>query len=662
MAEARAAPEAVLERYRADPAFQYQNPDAERPSLWDRIKAWIFQNVLAPLLRGVASDGGEILLITLAALGLAWVITRLLRADVGPLFGRKDLETAAAHGPLLDVEDIREVDVDSLLRDALARGLLRDAVRFRYVLALQSLAQRRRHRVAPRQDQPRVRARGARGRRRASGGAVRRCDARVRLRVVRRAACGPHALREAGAPLRAPRRRDAGPEPGRDEETPARCGMKGRGLLWALLCGAGLIVLMVLSTPAQIDTRVRLEREGAAPFDAEVFYAALPEWMGTTVTPVNEPPYSFLADTTLTNTTYLFLAREFAPGEPEAERLLRFVARGNTVFVAAHALGGPFFEALGSADSSYDDLVGLRTEWPSEFPWIQNGQVGREDTLRLVIPGQEGAYGFTTSVHRASLYGLDSSRTELLGLSASGDNATLARVRYGEGTVVVSSTPIVFTNAALTGEGDAEAYISAVLATLPQQPILWDDYGKPFRQQAQTPLRYILTTPPLAWAYWLMLLFVGLLIVFRGRRWQRAIPVVSPPPNAQREFARTVGRLHFTHGDTRRLVESKTRVFLDRLRTRLRLADPDLSEETARRAAPRAGVPEAEAVGLFARLRRLQIHSQPPAADLVDLDARLSRFFRHVDAPARSASGAALSGATASAAEPDASEPVASAS
>ena len=103
-------------------------------------------------------------------------------------------------------------------------------------------------------------------------------------------------------------------------------------------------------------------------------------------------------------------------------------------------------------------------------------------------------------------------------------------------------------------------------------------------------------------------------------------------------------------------------MFLDRLRTRLRLADPDRSEDSARRAAPRAGVPEAEAVGLFARLRRLQIHSQPPAADLVDLDARLSRFFRHVDAPARSASGAALSGATAPADEPDASEPVASAS
>ena len=310
--------------------------------------------------------------------------------------------------------------------------------------------------------------------------------------------------------------------------------------------------------------------------------------------------------------------------------------------------------------SSVSGLSGRR-----RFPWTQNGQLGGEDSLALLVPGLEEAFGFSTSVHRASLYGLDSSRTELIGVSSDLEDATLVRIRYGEGLVVVSSTPLVFSNAALTGEGDAEAYVSAVLSTLPGQPILWDDYGKPFRQQAQTPLRYVLTTPPLAWAYWLMLLFIGLLIVFRGRRWQRAIPVVRPPANAQREFARTVGRLHFTHGDTRRLVESKTRVFLDRLRTRLRLADPDLSEETARRAAPRAGVPEPEAVALFARLRRLQIHSQPPAADLVDLDARLSRFFRHVDAPARAASGAAPAGAPASGAptaEPDASPPVASAS
>ncbi len=140
---ARDAPAAMLQRYRADPDFQYDSPEAEGPSLWDRIMRWLGQTFIEPLFRGLGSRGGSNLLILLAVVLLAWVVTRLLRADAGPLFGRKDLKASGAGaGPLLDVEDILEVDVSTMLSDALARGDLREAVRFRYVLALQSLAQK----------------------------------------------------------------------------------------------------------------------------------------------------------------------------------------------------------------------------------------------------------------------------------------------------------------------------------------------------------------------------------------------------------------------------------------------------------------------------------------------------------------------------------------
>jgi len=71
------------------------------------------------------------------------------------------------------------------------------------------------------------------------------------------------------------------------------------------------------------------------------------------------------------------------------------------------------------------------------------------------------------------------------------------------------------------------------------------------------------------------------------------------------------------------------RVALDRLRTDLRLPDPDFSPETARVAATRAGVPEDEALALFATLARVRRERRPDADTLVRLDARLARFFRH---------------------------------
>lgn len=139
---AREAPADVLQRFRDDPTYLYDSPEAERPSGWDRFLSWLYSRLFRPLLEGASSDGGEIIAIVFAVFLLGWVITRLLRADSGPLFGKKDLSPGATSSPLLDVEDIREVDVSTLLDGALARGQYREAVRFRYVLALQRLAER----------------------------------------------------------------------------------------------------------------------------------------------------------------------------------------------------------------------------------------------------------------------------------------------------------------------------------------------------------------------------------------------------------------------------------------------------------------------------------------------------------------------------------------
>ncbi|MEM1054171.1 MAG: DUF4350 domain-containing protein [Bacteroidota bacterium] len=406
--------------------------------------------------------------------------------------------------------------------------------------------------------------------------------------------------------------------------------MKGTSLLWIVGVLAGILILLLLSSPSPEDIRIRLEREGAAPFDAEVLYEALPGWLGAEVTPVGDPAFVTLADTTLTNTTYLFLTRHFEPGEDEADRLLAFLERGNTVFVAAHGMTGPFFERLGTPDTTDEDLG---TGWVYDV--FMNGSLGVEDSLQLVAPGVSGSFGFPVEVNFAELYGLDPETSEVLGVDGDGDYVTLARIRVGEGTLLLSSTPLAFSNAALVGEGDAEAYVSAALAALPSQPLLWDDYKKPYREQARTPLRYVLTSPGLRGGYFLLLTMGLLYLLFRGRRWQRAIPVVTPPPNAQREFARTVGRLHLTHGDSVRLAQRTVHLFLDRLRSRLRMVEPDLTDDTAQRAARRAGVPEDEALALFAHLHRVQADPRPTAQDLVDLDTRLDRFFRHVDASAQ---------------------------
>ena len=353
--------------------------------------------------------------------------------------------------------------------------------------------------------------------------------------------------------------------------------MKMRGYL--LLIGALMLVLVVVegTRPRPLDLTVRLEREGDAPFDAEVFYQSLPAWLGQPVEPVAVTPFERLADTSATGQTYLFLNRSFTPDAEEANRLLDFAARGNTVFVAALDLRGAFSDSLARPPSG-GLAEGVRTE-PS-FSDISPFEVGRNtaglltgqldpDSLMLVSPGAQKSYRLPVRSVRWHLAGLDSARTEVLGTRRDAREVTLARVRWGRGEVVLSSTPLAFSNAALTGDGDGAAYVAAVLAALPDQPVWWDDHHKVAQENAQTAATLRARDAPR----------------YGGRTgfcWPRAsctspsgrgagsgaIPVVAPPPNAQREFARTVGRLHFVHRDDRRLAQRQARHVLDRVRNR----------------------------------------------------------------------------------------------
>ena len=135
---ARPVPGAALRELAADPAFQYDRPEAERPSLWDRFWAWFVRTFLEPAFDGATSRPVMVLLMLLALGAAVWVVLRLVRGEGSRVFGRRDLGGGASD-PLLDVDDLQAVDLAGRLRRALSDGDHRAAVRLRYLLALQRL-------------------------------------------------------------------------------------------------------------------------------------------------------------------------------------------------------------------------------------------------------------------------------------------------------------------------------------------------------------------------------------------------------------------------------------------------------------------------------------------------------------------------------------------
>ncbi|MEM8557366.1 MAG: DUF4350 domain-containing protein [Bacteroidota bacterium] len=412
---------------------------------------------------------------------------------------------------------------------------------------------------------------------------------------------------------------------------------------------AVLVALLVFAEVAReepIDWRYSFVHDDSRPYGGAVAWRLVSDWFD--VERVTEPPFVRLnaledaerrAAETAAKTerqTYFFLTDVFAPDAIETEHLLAFAERGHTVFVSAERIQGTFADTLGLVsrfvgrpenDVFDEDNPALR-----QWRWTAT-----DTTLHLTSPalaqgrGTDGRFALDTHVpvYRYDRLGDRDTDATVLGTMGYRDWANFARFPFGEGQVLVHATPTVFSNAVLLADapdvpdtGEAAAYLAAALAYLPNQPMLWDGYYKPGRALSTSPLRYVFESPALRGAYLTLLLAIVLYFLLRARRWQRAIPVVAPPPNAMAALVENVGRLYHEQGDTQALAASQRRVLLDRLRRRTHLDGLDLSPENAARVAKRLGEPEDEVTALFARLHHAE--TRPVSDDdLLALDRRL---------------------------------------
>lgn len=125
--------------YQADPDLDYDRDLRLEPSWWDRFKEWLarwLQGLLGSRAAGFVMNN---LLIILTAVALVVVVSILSRHGLRRVFHG---EPRSAGQVTADAEDIREMDLHALIREAEAIGDLRRAIRLHYLLVLRVLVDR----------------------------------------------------------------------------------------------------------------------------------------------------------------------------------------------------------------------------------------------------------------------------------------------------------------------------------------------------------------------------------------------------------------------------------------------------------------------------------------------------------------------------------------
>lgn len=318
---------------------------------------------------------------------------------------------------------------------------------------------------------------------------------------------------------------------------------------------------------------------------------------------------------------YLFVDNSFTCSRLDGETLLRYVARGNTAFIAAEYFDEQLADTLRFHMETATDIDSIlarqeRTA-PTRQTLVQLANPGFAKR-RFSFPETEVEWFFQAdSACRATALATDAQRRPLL-----------VRVPFGQGFFYLSSTPKLFSNVALLRPGAAD-YAFASLSYLPARPVFWDEYQKQGPLGEQSLLRVLKEHLALRTAGWLLLVGAVLFLVFEAKRRQRIIPIVKPLPNTTLLFTRNVASLYRQGRDHHAIAAQKTELFLEYLRTRFHEKTDHLDDEAfLERLAQKSGVAREQVNEL---MRQLNFTRTAPRIDdhqLLHLSELMRRFRR----------------------------------
>ena len=322
--------------------------------------------------------------------------------------------------------------------------------------------------------------------------------------------------------------------------------------------------------------------------------------------------------------------------------LLRFVEAGNQAFIASSTMPVALLDSIAGSEcldfSNYEDS----TYFADTDFFIEDTMV----TLNFEHPELVMDSNFTCKFiyrHEATPYEWEylpddffcEGQTTFAHIGSLDTNyINFAKASYGKGAFYLHTTPLAFTNFNLVDERGLD-YANRALSHLRPGNIYWDNrqgrmpsYSRNRRLSTEGPLKYILSQPPLAWAWYILLGMAVFYLIFRAKRRQRVIPVLEQNSNTSLEFIGTIGRLFFIQNNHKQLALQKMKLFLGFVRDRYRLPAKELNPQFAKTLSTRSEIPEEVIVKILTLHRNISSSGFVSENVLVDFHRLVEGFYR----------------------------------
>lgn len=343
-----------------------------------------------------------------------------------------------------------------------------------------------------------------------------------------------------------------------------------------LLIAIAMLIYLESGEKEEVNWFPSYTQDDKIPFGTFVLYELMKSSReGTNIKDVRQPPFTFLGDSSDVKGTYFFVNDYIGFDESESKRVLDWVAKGNTLFIASRQIPNTIADTLNLETEFYYDLSNLE----------------RKPLVQVVNPSfkKQQPYYIDIEIPATHLVAVDTLETIALGeFDFTKDNDTLTlkqpkvhfvKQQFGEGEIILHLMPEVFTNYFMLRE-DHYAYTEKVLSYLPQDTqLIWDHHYKNGRARSTSPLYVLFQNRYLKYAYYILIVGVLLWVLFEGRRKQRAIPVVTPLPNQTLAFTKTIAGMYLDKRDHTSIAHHQITHFMEYVRSHYGLPTQTINEE-----------------------------------------------------------------------------------
>ncbi|HEY6976092.1 MAG TPA: DUF4350 domain-containing protein [Chitinophagaceae bacterium] len=382
-------------------------------------------------------------------------------------------------------------------------------------------------------------------------------------------------------------------------------------ILAALLA---LYVVAQLNQPKKFDWKPTLRNNDKNPFGSFIPYTELKQLFATAHIQSHKIPlYNVLHNSIERKSAYIFLEPEFDPGKVDLEELLKYVQKGNIVFLSSFDI-----------DKKLLDTLGLKMQ---VFPRLVEKDSTSVNFVNPSLRAKEN-YKFRRSTIDGFFNEVKKDSTVVLGITQD-SMPDFVKVPFGEGFFLLHAAPLCFSNYFMLykNNGDylakALSYISPTITTLH-----WDEYYKTGREGANTPFRFFLSNSFLKWALWLTIIAFAIFVLFEMKRRQRIIPVVEPLRNTTLDFVETVSSVYYSQHDNNSIARKKIQFWLDHIRQRYYLSTQKTDDTFVQQLQRKSGASKDLIEAILKNISRAE--AQPRVTDdlLAELSNRIDQFYQ----------------------------------